>query len=210
MNARRVFWSLIAAIVLLVVAGGVAIYAPYQREKAALEEFERLEVRVDRPAEISVAFRVLAFLPDRFGWITIDAGGPKWLRNIIGYERTRPFDRVSTVLLHGRAHGWFPDLPEIGNPSTLPIGEHIGLAFPGDKSGDPPIPVDSVYPPMPDELRQRLVPLLLELRSIDELTIDEGLLSDEELLALHRRFPAARITFRQALNVTREWTPPPR
>lgn len=47
---------------------------------------------------------------------------------------------------------------------------------------------------MPDELRQQLVPLLLQLRSIDELSIDAGLLTDSELVQLHQRFPTMRIT----------------
>ncbi|MEX0716845.1 MAG: hypothetical protein WD066_09670 [Planctomycetaceae bacterium] len=196
MTSKRAMWILLAAIVLLVVAGGVAFYIPYQRERAALEEFERIGVRVS-----SSSGGFWNTDSNDYGSIAVNFGGPQWLRNRVGDRWMQPFDRVSSVGLHHRARGWHSEgwhaeLPADQEPFDAEILKLVQE-------------MRREFPQMPNESKSRILPLLLQLRSIDWLSIDDDLLSDDQLSEIRARFPDIKIYIRHGDElINREWSPP--
>ncbi|MEX0716843.1 MAG: hypothetical protein WD066_09660 [Planctomycetaceae bacterium] len=194
MNPKRAIRILLAVIVLLVVGGGAAIYFPYTREKAALEEFERFGVPA---ANSSYDRSVWTDSPypgsdGPYGEIHVEPGGPFWLRDRLSDRWMRPFKRVSLVFLNEES----PDVRAVFSFAPCPDLD--------DWIAD----VRRQFPPMPDELKARIVPLLLQMRSLDSLTISQGLLDDQELLEVRRRFPAIRIWIADREgSIDYEWPP---
>src|SRR5262245_8096366 len=70
----RPLWIGLATILLIVVAVGLHIGVPIYREQVAIREIERLG-----------------------GYVQTEQGGPKWVRECIGDQRMKLFDRAIFV-----------------------------------------------------------------------------------------------------------------
>ena len=74
MHLPRPLWIGVAAVVLIVASVGLGTFVPYYRQQVALREIERLG-----------------------GIMKIEPGGPEWLRQRLGNERMKVFDKIETI-----------------------------------------------------------------------------------------------------------------
>jgi hypothetical protein len=70
----RPLWIGLAALVLVLVGGGLRIGVPIWQQQAAIREIERLG-----------------------GWVGTEDGGPDWLRRVVGRDWMKPFDTVTSA-----------------------------------------------------------------------------------------------------------------
>ena len=83
-RTRFLFPDLLACVVATLLAVGLMVWVPYQQERSAIREIERMG-----------------------GGVLTEPGGPDWLREWIGDERMRGFGKVVAVYL---AHSQVTDV----------------------------------------------------------------------------------------------------